>query len=356
MPVRRLTENALASAHFKKWVQSVLTTTQVTQNVILLALMFIYRLKVANPTVRGRPGSEYRLLTVALMLGNKFLDDNTYTNKTWAEVSGIAVGEIHVMEVEFLSNMRYSLLASKDQWEEWLVKLARFWEYCDRAEQPVVSPLVIPSPTHRGFTSPLPSPTGNLQLPSSSKAEQAWHSAYQASSPLSSRPDLHARKRPFPDDDLAETPAKRLSLHPDSTHMPVQHITQSRGSSPGSPPTAGPGANPPAYPELDRKHEQRRPHCCPIGCRELFAPTGFGALPTAAGCRRPSYGDCIPYLDDVCLPAIRPGNHRSSSSRLLARLSPQQRATHRWHSVRPRSACRPRVRSRRPRLMPIHLP
>ena len=40
------------------------------------------------------------------------LDDNTYTNKTWAEVSGITVKEIHVMEVEFLSNMRYSLLVS----------------------------------------------------------------------------------------------------------------------------------------------------------------------------------------------------------------------------------------------------
>lgn len=49
----------------------MLSTTQVTQNVILLALMFVYRLKMTNPSVRGRPGSEYRLLTVALMLGNK---------------------------------------------------------------------------------------------------------------------------------------------------------------------------------------------------------------------------------------------------------------------------------------------
>ena len=61
------------------------------------------------------------------------LDDNTYTNKTWAEVSGISVGEIHVMEVEFLSNMRYSLLASKEQWKEWHVKLGRFWEYFEQA-------------------------------------------------------------------------------------------------------------------------------------------------------------------------------------------------------------------------------
>lgn len=70
-PLPRLSVNALPTEPFRKWVRSVLSTTQVTQNVILLALMFVYRLKMTNPSVRGRPGSEYRLLTVALMLGNK---------------------------------------------------------------------------------------------------------------------------------------------------------------------------------------------------------------------------------------------------------------------------------------------
>ena len=70
-PARRLREEALPSSGFRKWVVTILSTTQVTQNVILLALLFIYRLKTINPTVKGRSGSEYRLLTVALMLGNK---------------------------------------------------------------------------------------------------------------------------------------------------------------------------------------------------------------------------------------------------------------------------------------------
>jgi hypothetical protein len=66
-----LTPLAHPDPGFKKWVASILSTTQVTQNVIVLALLFIYRLKMINPQVRGRSGSEYRLLTVALMLGNK---------------------------------------------------------------------------------------------------------------------------------------------------------------------------------------------------------------------------------------------------------------------------------------------
>jgi hypothetical protein len=71
MRIPRLSRLAIPSPNFKKWVHQILSTTQVTQNVILLALLFIYRLKSTNPTVRGRAGSEYRLLTVALMLGNK---------------------------------------------------------------------------------------------------------------------------------------------------------------------------------------------------------------------------------------------------------------------------------------------
>lgn len=59
------------SPAFRKWVETLLITTQVTQNVILLALLFIYRLQVMNNCTRTGFGSEYRLLTVALMLGNK---------------------------------------------------------------------------------------------------------------------------------------------------------------------------------------------------------------------------------------------------------------------------------------------
>ncbi|KAJ4414998.1 hypothetical protein N0V85_002906 [Neurospora sp. IMI 360204] len=143
-PVRRIEGPAIACPNFKKWVHNLLSTTQVTQNVILLSLLYIHRLKVLNPKMHGLPGSEYRLLTVALMLANKFLDDNTYTNKTWSEVSQLSVNEIHVMEVEFLGNMRYSLLVTEKQWEEWLVKLARFREYLERARQ-VPSPADLPA-------------------------------------------------------------------------------------------------------------------------------------------------------------------------------------------------------------------
>ena len=71
MPTSPLMSEAIPTMGFRKWVTTILSTTQVTPNVILLALMFIYRLKRLNPGVKGKLGSEFRLLTVALMLGNK---------------------------------------------------------------------------------------------------------------------------------------------------------------------------------------------------------------------------------------------------------------------------------------------
>ena len=71
MPPGPLVSEAMPTTGFRKWVTTILSMTQVSQNVILLALMFIYRLKKFNPGVKGKVGSEFRLLTVALMLGNK---------------------------------------------------------------------------------------------------------------------------------------------------------------------------------------------------------------------------------------------------------------------------------------------
>ncbi|KAI0199924.1 hypothetical protein F4808DRAFT_451154 [Astrocystis sublimbata] len=230
---------------YKKWVHNILSTTQVTQNVVLLALLFVNRLKKTNPMVHGNPGSEYRLLTVALMLGNKFLDDNTYTNKTWAEVSGISVKEIHVMEVEFLSNMRYGLLTSKEQWQVWLEKLTCYHRYCERAKaeeatrQAQATPLHLsPNPTR--FSPPLPSPTAMLPTSMHGASSLAaaytpphneWDSSYHPIplvSPLATKPSLGhplVRKRSLEGRDAMEPAPKKMSLGPTQAMVPSMRVT-----------------------------------------------------------------------------------------------------------------------------------
>jgi hypothetical protein len=224
--IQPLVPDAHPTIGFKKWVATILTTTQVAQNVILLALLFIYRLKLTNPTVKGKPGSEYRLLTVALMLGNKFLDDNTYTNKTWAEVSGISVQEVHIMEVEFLSNMRYSLFTSKKKWEEWHTILGKFGTFFDQASRVpasgAISPAGPPTPSLAMPQHFVPSPPTTQQTsPPTSMMYSPNHGAFsntpllqpQATSatvsPIGALPELGPIMRKRSADYNAEQPSKR---------------------------------------------------------------------------------------------------------------------------------------------------
>lgn len=150
------------------------------------------------------------------------------------------------MEVEFLSNMRYNLLASRQEWEDWLVKLSGFKDYCDRAQRPAPSPLVIDLAGYRNsFVSPLPSPTGMLQstTPTSQRAYSPtpgvvsmngatdWQSttypmgmASLASSPLGTKsvlPTENYRKRSL-EDDVTDPPPKRMSRQPQPQPQPQQ--------------------------------------------------------------------------------------------------------------------------------------
>ncbi|OZJ04357.1 hypothetical protein BZG36_02391 [Bifiguratus adelaidae] len=106
-------------AHFGEFCHYMFSKTQISDSCVCLSLKYIQRLKRANPDVKGAPGSEFRLFTVALMLANKFLNDNTYSNKSWAQVSKLNVREINIMEIEFLVALKYNLYCSQKEFGEW---------------------------------------------------------------------------------------------------------------------------------------------------------------------------------------------------------------------------------------------
>lgn len=47
------------------------------------------------------------------MLANKILDDHTYTNKTWSDVSGLPLTALNEGEMEFLQGLDFSLYVSQ---------------------------------------------------------------------------------------------------------------------------------------------------------------------------------------------------------------------------------------------------
>ncbi|KAL1709304.1 cyclin-domain-containing protein [Schizophyllum commune] len=104
---------------FVQFMQKLLETTQVSHSVIVLSLFYIRRLRTKARTP-AQAGSEFRIAVAGLMMANKFLDDNTYTNKTWSDVSGIGMEQINRMEREFLEGVDYNLYVHQRDFESWV--------------------------------------------------------------------------------------------------------------------------------------------------------------------------------------------------------------------------------------------
>jgi len=127
---------------FRKWVLQVLNATRLPSATIILSLSYL-SLRVRGLSANGRflpsERSLYQMLTVALILGSKFLDDNTFQNKSWAEVSNISVIELNRDERDWLTAFDHRLhhdpqglsgfTAWEAKWFAWQARLAPYMAY-----------------------------------------------------------------------------------------------------------------------------------------------------------------------------------------------------------------------------------
>jgi hypothetical protein len=95
---------------FRKWMHQVLSATRLPSATILLSLHYLND-RVANFPESITPGENqiYRMLAVSLILGSKFLDDNTFINRSWSDVTAIKVNELNLLEIEWLKLIKYEL-------------------------------------------------------------------------------------------------------------------------------------------------------------------------------------------------------------------------------------------------------
>src|SRR5258708_35779426 len=71
------------SPPFRKFVSGLLSSTRLPSTTILLGMNYLARrinMLNATGTYKANDGQVWRLLTIALLLGSKFLDDNTFQN------------------------------------------------------------------------------------------------------------------------------------------------------------------------------------------------------------------------------------------------------------------------------------
>lgn len=131
--LRLITPGRMMPSSFRKWVHQVLCATRLPSATILLSMFY---LNERMPMLYAEPKTDthlFRLLTIALVLGSKFLDDNTFINRSWSEVSGINVGELNRLEMEWLNAIDYKLHRDPMEHQGWKYWSEQWKEFQDRA-------------------------------------------------------------------------------------------------------------------------------------------------------------------------------------------------------------------------------
>lgn len=117
-----ITPGRVMPSSFRRWVFQVLSATRLPSATILLSMFY---LSTRMPMLSGQQRHDshlFRLLTIALVLGSKFLDDNTFINRSWSEVSGISVADLNNAEMEWLVAIDFKLHrdpAEHQGWNTW---------------------------------------------------------------------------------------------------------------------------------------------------------------------------------------------------------------------------------------------
>lgn len=160
------------SSAFRKFVSGLLSSTRLPSSTILLGLNYLARrMNMLNhPTPFKTTDSQvWHMLTVALLLGSKFLDDNTFQNRSWSEVSGIPVKDLNILEKDWLVGIDWNLhidpLTDED-FQSWLKSWANYKEGKNKVRQATLDRLAPLAhidtnvsryqSSHKGYSPPVP--------------------------------------------------------------------------------------------------------------------------------------------------------------------------------------------------------
>ncbi|KAJ3228471.1 hypothetical protein HK099_000026 [Clydaea vesicula] len=119
---------------FKNFVYQIQIKSLCSGDCIVLALLFVSRLRKNSKKnfkldQNGKPlkNSERSLWICCLVLANKYLDDDRFTNKAWSEVSRLPLSELNKAELQCLKILDFGLYVAEKEYTEWLDTLSKFF-------------------------------------------------------------------------------------------------------------------------------------------------------------------------------------------------------------------------------------
>ncbi|OAD68154.1 cyclin [Phycomyces blakesleeanus NRRL 1555(-)] len=113
---------------------NLLKATQLSSSCLILALHYLDRFRYSVLKSSSTSNCEAELLTAALMLANKSLDDNAYNNHTWSTVSKIPVRKLNQVERDLLVALDYKINPTPRQFYTWATQCQYLFNLTAKAQ------------------------------------------------------------------------------------------------------------------------------------------------------------------------------------------------------------------------------
>jgi energy-converting hydrogenase Eha subunit C len=89
----------------------------------VVGLIYLQRVKTRIPGACLTSRNLQRLLLVALLLANKFLDDLYFSNKHWAKIGGLTLQEVNALELSVLRTLDWRMAVTREDYLAYLEEL-----------------------------------------------------------------------------------------------------------------------------------------------------------------------------------------------------------------------------------------
>ncbi|RHZ66086.1 hypothetical protein Glove_309g107 [Diversispora epigaea] len=104
--------------NFKRFCVKMISKSPIIEPVVFLSLKYIQRYIKKGNNINIT--NEYQLFTIALMVANKWHNDEVYAKKVWSEISGISQVDIDSMEISFLKSLNFKMHITESKYAFWL--------------------------------------------------------------------------------------------------------------------------------------------------------------------------------------------------------------------------------------------
>ncbi|KAK9765711.1 hypothetical protein K7432_005733 [Basidiobolus ranarum] len=130
---------------FRNFCKNVITHSDASPAIVLLALKYLQKFGKLTINNNISEFSEAKQFVVALILAHKMLEDCTYTNETWSQITGISREELNALERSFLTTLQYDVHVSQEEFSQWLLYIEQYMRHREPISRSTKSPQKSPA-------------------------------------------------------------------------------------------------------------------------------------------------------------------------------------------------------------------